>query len=64
MTDTADEPEPIKRGESELARHRASQEEIERLVSKLPERVRDQMDELFRARYTRIQKLDIPEEDG
>ena len=54
-----EEPKPGKKVESELARHRASQEEISRLVEKLPERVRDQMDELFKARYTRIQRLDI-----
>jgi hypothetical protein len=57
--DVVEEPKPGKKVKSELARHRSSQEEISKLVEKLPERVRDQMDELFKARYTRIQKLDI-----
>lgn len=53
---------PRSKGKSELARHRASQEEIAALVEKLPPRVREQMDELFRANYTRIQKLNIIDE--
>ena len=44
---------------SEAARHRANQAEIDRLVNQLPDRLRDQMDQLFRARYTRIQKLNL-----
>ena len=63
VTDESTEPGAIKRGEADLARHRASQEEIQKLVDKLPERIRDQMDDLFRARYTRIQKLDIQKEE-
>ena len=62
VTDEVGEPGVNKRVEADLTRHRASQEEIQRLLSQLPERVRDQMDDLFRARYTRIQKLDIPKE--
>lgn len=61
-----DEPlsqSPRSKGKSELARHRASQEEIAALVEKLPPRVREQMDELFRANYTRIQKLNIKDEE-
>ncbi|QXD28457.1 hypothetical protein GA003_00280 [Opitutia bacterium ISCC 52] len=62
VTDAVGEPETVKRQEADLTRVRASQEEIQRLLSLLPERVKDQMDDLFRARYTRIQKLDIPKE--
>ena len=51
--------EPPARGKSELARHKANQEAIDQLVAKLPDGVRKQMDELFRARYTRIQKLEL-----
>lgn len=51
-----------KRAEADLTRHRASQEEIARLLDQLPERIKEQMETLFRARYTRIQKLDIPTE--
>ncbi len=63
VTDAVGEPDAIKRGEADLVRVRASQEEIQRLLGQLPERVRDQMDDLFRARYTRIQKLDISKEN-
>ena len=62
VTDESTEPGPARRAEADLTRHRASQEEIARLLDQLPDRVREQMDTLFRARYTRIQKLDIPKE--
>lgn len=53
------EEEPNAAGKSELARHRAGRDEINQLVNRLPDRVREQMDQLFHARYTRIQKLDL-----
>ena len=43
--------------QSENARRKANQEEISRLVERLPSQVREQLDELFRARYTRIEKV-------
>lgn len=53
-----EEPTPGKQGQSDLARHRARQEEIQKLVNQLPGRIREQMDDLFRARFTHIQELD------
>lgn len=50
---------PHMKGKSELARHRAGQKEIAKCIDQLPDRVRSQMDELFRANYTRIQILDL-----
>jgi len=44
---------------SEHAELRAHQEEIDKLVAKLPTGVRDQMLEEFRANFTCIQSLDI-----
>jgi hypothetical protein len=46
-----------------LVRQRASQAEISKLVNQLPDRIREQMDDLFRARYTRIQILDLDKLD-
>lgn len=57
-TDQVEESAPKKKVKSDLARHRAAQKEIEKLVNQLPNRIREQMEDLFRARFTRIQKLD------
>ena len=51
--------EPKAPKKSEQAELRAHQEQIDKLVAKLPAGVREQMKEEFRANFTRIQSLDI-----
>jgi hypothetical protein len=51
--------EPEVPSKSEHAELRAHQREIDKMVAKLPPRVREQMVEEFRAHFTRIQKLDV-----